>query len=61
MQPTQKSRSCRVLYREGEIVIQGEPAAVQDEAARILKRFACSATPYRLVTNTGAEAVLRHA
>ena len=61
MQPSQTARSCRIIYRADEIVVRGEPPAVREETARILKRFACSATPYRLVSDNGSEAVLRHA
>lgn len=46
--PVTQCDSCRVEYRGEEIVIRGPEEEVRREAHRIIKRFACSATPYQL-------------
>lgn len=51
--------SCRVEYRSNEIVIRGPADDAQREAHRIIRRFACSATPYRLVSTAADGVILR--
>jgi hypothetical protein len=43
-----RSQSCRVEYLSNQIIIHGPSIECQREARRILRRFAGSATPYRL-------------
>lgn len=59
--PAMIRHSCRVEYRSNEIVIRGPAADAQREAHRIIRRFACSATPYRLVSAARDEVILRPA
>lgn len=47
MQAT-RSQTCRIEYLTDQIVVHGPAPECQREAKRILRRFACSATPYRL-------------
>lgn len=51
--------NCRVEYRRNEIVIHGPPAEAQREADRIMRRFACSATPYQVSDHGNGHVVLR--
>ncbi|MDZ7811037.1 MAG: hypothetical protein U5L11_14405 [Arhodomonas sp.] len=54
-----RNDGCRVEYRGKEIVIRGPTGKARREADRIIKRFACSATPYRLAQAGEDEVVLR--
>jgi len=51
--------TCRIEYRGSEIVIRGEPGESRREADRIIRRFACSATPYRIADETAERLVLK--
>ncbi len=46
--PAIRSHTCRIEYHADEIVVHGPAPECQHEANRILRRFAGSATPYRL-------------
>jgi len=59
--PAMIRHSCRVEYRSNEIVIRGPSEDAQREAHRIIRRFACSATPYRLASTARDEVILRPA
>lgn len=52
-------RACRVDYKAKEIVIQGPSAQAHREAHRIVRRFACSATPYRVASDSETRVVLK--
>lgn len=52
---------CQVQYQREQIVISGSSTEVHREATRIIKRFASSATPYRLVSDTQNQVVLKPA
>ncbi|EAR22860.1 hypothetical protein [Nitrococcus mobilis] len=53
-----RRQSCRVEYQGERIVISGSSTEIHREAARIIRRFASSATPYRLVSDTANQVVL---
>lgn len=53
------TRGCRVEYRGKEIVVQGPSTEVHREAHRIVRRFACSATPYRIDEDDSNRVVLK--
>ncbi|MCS4503079.1 hypothetical protein KBTX_02273 [wastewater metagenome] len=57
--PATQQESCRVEYRGKEIVIRGPSNEIRREANRIIKRFACSATPYRLAQSSDGQVVLK--
>jgi len=59
--PQSESSRCRVRYNGDEIVLKGAPDAIHREAERIIRRFACSATPYRLARSGKYRVVLRAA
>lgn len=56
-----RRHACRVEYQGEQIVISGPSPEVHREAARIIRRFANSATPYRLVSDTDTQVVLKPA
>jgi hypothetical protein len=49
---------CRVYYYPGFIVLKGSQQSVHMEAHNILRRFAYSAVPYRVVEDCGNRVVL---
>ncbi|WP_435105983.1 hypothetical protein [Arhodomonas sp. AD133] len=59
--PATRQEHCRVEYRGKEIVIRGPSSEIHREADRIIKRFACSATPYRLAREHEDQVVLKPA
>lgn len=60
--PATRRESCLVEYKGNEIVIRGPShQQVHREAYRIIRQFACSATPYRLASDTDTEVVLKPA
>ncbi len=52
------SEECTVHYYPGQIVLTGNPPQIQQEAHVILRRFACSAIPYRVIEDRGTRMVL---
>ncbi len=48
-----------VRYFSNRIVLDGNVGAIHAEADKILKRFACSALPYCVVTDTSQHIVLK--
>lgn len=52
-------QGCRVEYQGEQIVISGPSTEIHREAARIIRCFANSATPYRLVSDTNNQIVLK--
>lgn len=52
---------CRITYLDDEILISGPSAECRREADRILRQFACSDTPYRLVRTDSGNLLLRPA
>lgn len=54
-------QGCRVEYQGEQIVISGLSTEIHREAARIIRCFASSATPYRLVSDTNNQIVLKPA
>lgn len=50
-------QSCHVEYRGCDIVISGPSREAHAQAQRIIRRFACSAVPYRLAS-TGIDQVI---
>ncbi|MGD8428964.1 MAG: hypothetical protein PVH31_01030 [Ectothiorhodospiraceae bacterium] len=59
--PATRRERCRVEYRNREIVIDGPVEEVHREAYRIIRRFACSATPYCLARDSDTRIVLKPA
>jgi hypothetical protein len=59
--PQSEHSQCSVRYNGDEIVLKGAPEAIHREADRIIRRFACSATPYRLARDGKRRVVLRAA
>jgi hypothetical protein len=49
---------CKIYYYPGLIVLKGSEQSVHVEAHNILRRFACSAIPYRVVEDRGNRVVL---
>jgi hypothetical protein len=49
---------CKVYYYPGLIVLKGPQQSVHMEAHNILKRYAYSAIPYRVVEDRGNRVVL---
>lgn len=54
-------QNCRVEYRGREIVISGPSREAHAQAQRIIRRFACSAVPYRLASEEADQVVLKPA
>lgn len=54
-----RRQGCRVEYHGEEIIISGASTDVHREAARIIRRFANSAAPYRLVSDSDNQVVLK--
>lgn len=54
-------QGCRVEYQGEQIVISGSSTEIHREAARIIRCFANSAAPYRLVSDTNNQIVLKPA
>jgi hypothetical protein len=52
-------QTCRVEYRRNEIVVRGPGEDAKREAHRIVRRFACSATPYRVESQESDRVILR--
>ena len=46
-------------YHAAEIILSGDPWQVHTEAERILRRFAASASPYRIAKDRGGYMVLK--
>jgi len=57
--PVTQGDRCRVEYRGEEIIIRGPEDEIRREAHRIMKRFACSATPYQLERVQDRQVVLK--
>lgn len=57
--PQSENSQCRVRYNGDEIVLKGASEAIHREAERIIRRFACSGTPYRLARDGKHRVVLR--
>ncbi|GEM_PF-1042099 len=54
-------RSCRVEYHGRDIVISGPSREAHAQAQRIIRRFACSAVPYRLASSGSDQVILKPA
>lgn len=52
-------QTCRVEYYRNEIVVRGQGDEARREAHRIIRRFACSATPYRVEYQESDRVILR--
>lgn len=50
---------CKIRYGNKRIVLHGEPQAIHQEAICILRRFATSAMPYRVVADFRRYMLLR--
>lgn len=59
MAGTAQQQSCRVEYHRNEIVVRGNGEDARREAHRIVRRFACSATPYRVELEDSERVILR--
>jgi len=53
-----KQTNCTVTYYPQTIVLQGQPEEVHKQADTIIKRFAFSPKPYRVMADTEREVVL---
>ena len=54
-------QNCRVEYRGREIVISGPTREAHAQAQRIIRRFACSAVPYRMTHTESDQVILKPA
>ena len=52
-------QNCRIEYHRNEIVVRGPGEEAKREAHRIVRRFACSATPYRVQAQDSDRVILR--
>ncbi len=52
-------QTCRIEYHRNEIVVRGPGEDAKREAHRIVRRFACSATPYHVAYQASDRVILR--
>lgn len=54
-------QNCRIEYRGRDIVISGPTREARAQAQRIIRRFACSAVPYRMARTDSDQVILKPA